>query len=487
MDEETNGRQELYERFRQSLSQPLSERYFDEEELVEIYDYAGDVSDDYVQLEVLLCGARLYPDSVLLAERKGLLYLDTTEDYSNERTEAAAKYMADNPDASTPLFDIIRLQINRPANPEEALAYILNQYDNLGDEELIRFVQLGIDLDCFDWLINNLDLIKSKAQYTHALLFELARHADDTENFEVLLKLSDELIEIEPFSPVYWMYMLRAQARLGMESEARTTFDYAKALAVDSQGAGQALCQIVYDMAPYLANDLLSSLPDLKSTFPDDYSYVEARSALLSRTGARDQAARQLRAYLDTTPEDAKALSQLLLCSPYGCKDYVERYFSASPNPVVNLNLDTVLNTLRINNMFENICTICECAHSSGQFDEQYWVLWIEALFALQRYRKIVEICDSDKQVEQTIQSTVSALGLVYMYALSLIKTGNYDRAAALVEQIRPAYEHIATEAPSLYRMAIRTFLIFADKIKAHPASDTLFWDYFDFLSFNKF
>ena len=487
MDEETNSRQELYDRFRQSLSQPLTERYFDEEELVEIYDYAGDVSDDYVQLEVLLCGARLYPDSVLLAERKGLLYLDTTEDYSNERTEAAANYMADNPDSASALFDIIRLQINRPANPEEALSYLLSQYDNLGDEEMIRFAQLGIDLGCFDWLIANLDLIKSKAQYTHALLYELARQADDNEDFKVLLKLADELIEIEPFSPVYWMFLLRAQAKLGMESEARNTFDYAKALAVNSPGAGQALCQIVYDMAPYLANDFLRSLPDLKDTFSDEYSFIEAKSAMLSQTGARDKASQLMRQYLDSHPDDTRAVTQLLLCSPYGCKEYLTRYFTSNPNPVVDLNLEVTLNTLRVNNMYENICDVCEQALAYGKLDEQYWILWIEALFALQRYDKIVSLCDSNDSIEQTIQSTITAMGLVYMYSLSLIKTGNYDRARALVARIKPVYEQLSTEAPALYRMAIRAFLIYADKIDAHPASDTLFWDYFDFLSFNKF
>lgn len=63
MDEERNPRQELYERFKASLSQPVSQRYFDEDELVDLFDYAGDLQDDYVQLETLLCGARLYPES----------------------------------------------------------------------------------------------------------------------------------------------------------------------------------------------------------------------------------------------------------------------------------------------------------------------------------------------------------------------------------------------------------------------------------------
>ena len=38
-----------------------SSLYFDEEELVELYDYASDLRDRYTALEVLFCGERLYP------------------------------------------------------------------------------------------------------------------------------------------------------------------------------------------------------------------------------------------------------------------------------------------------------------------------------------------------------------------------------------------------------------------------------------------
>ncbi len=488
MDEEANSRKELYDRFRQSLHQPLAERFFDEDELVEIYDYAGDVSDDYVQLEVLLCGARLYPESMQLAERKGLLYLDTTEDYSNERTEAAADYVADNPDASSALFDIIRLQIDRPQNPEEALVYLLNQYENFGDEEVIRFVQLGVDLGCYKWLVDHLDLLKGKAQYTHALLFELAREADVCEDYKTLQVLADELIEIEPFSSMYWMYLLRAQAGLGLEAEARSTFDYAKALAVNTPGAGQALAQIVYEHAPYLVNDMLQALPDLKETFDDEYIYVEVRSAMLSRNHAQNQAAKALKDYLDVHPDEARAMTQLLLCSPYGCKPYLERYFATNPNAVLELNFDVTLNTLRMHNMWENMCDMCELCLACGPLpDDQEWIIFVEALFALQRYDRIVELCDNNNVVEQILQTSATAMCLVYMYALSLIKCGHYDRAEGLVDRLRPLYESLAPEAPILYRMAIRAFLIFADKLKAHPSSDKLFWDYFDFLSFSKF
>ncbi len=44
MSDDENPREELYQRFRESLRRPVSERFFDEDELVEVYDYAGDSS-----------------------------------------------------------------------------------------------------------------------------------------------------------------------------------------------------------------------------------------------------------------------------------------------------------------------------------------------------------------------------------------------------------------------------------------------------------
>ena len=55
------SRDDLYRRFRESLSKPITERFFDEDELVDIFDYAGDIDDAYARVEVLCCGARLYP------------------------------------------------------------------------------------------------------------------------------------------------------------------------------------------------------------------------------------------------------------------------------------------------------------------------------------------------------------------------------------------------------------------------------------------
>ena len=61
---------ELYERFRHGVMNNDNSEFYDENELLDIYDFAQDEGDDMVQLYVLLTGARLYPDSDFLDERK---------------------------------------------------------------------------------------------------------------------------------------------------------------------------------------------------------------------------------------------------------------------------------------------------------------------------------------------------------------------------------------------------------------------------------
>ena len=58
-DENEDRRQELCARFRKSLTKPVGERFFDEDELIDLFDFAGDMADDYLKMEVLMCGARL--------------------------------------------------------------------------------------------------------------------------------------------------------------------------------------------------------------------------------------------------------------------------------------------------------------------------------------------------------------------------------------------------------------------------------------------
>lgn len=245
-DDESNPREELYRNFLKSLKEPATERFFDEDELVEIFDYAGDIADDYARAEVLFCGARLYPESIPLKERRALLYFDLEDAEKDLKDGSAAAFVADNADHTSMLFDIVRLEANRPADAAAALDFLMDQYPSFSDEETIRFVDLAFDLDQYDWVKKRMPELRKKANFLPALLYEVLQEADDNGDDETVAALAEELIEAEPFAIAYWAILFRAQARMGKEEEARQTFDTARALGADNPAALLNLADTVY-------------------------------------------------------------------------------------------------------------------------------------------------------------------------------------------------------------------------------------------------
>lgn len=483
-----NPRDELYKRFRESLCRPVSDRFFDEDELVELYDYAGDLNDDYVQMEVLFCGARLYPESAALAERRALLYLDTTVDDSDTPSPAAEAFLNDNPEMFSPLFDIARLEVQHPGDPVAALEFILTQYDSFSDEEIIRFVDLAFDLDCYNWVKENLERLRGKIKYQPVLTYEVMREADDTLDNELVIKLAEELIESEPFSVGYWVTLFKAQARAGKEDDARSTFDYAKALAADDYEARMVLADAVFDFAPYLYQEALDMLEEMSADRPDEFIFVDCQCAILVRAGSTDRAVSKLMKFVDSHPAHPRAMRQLLLCNIRNPRPALDRFYEATAGEGFDAEtFSELVNLLSMNTASRSLDALMRHADNVEEMDPGEFSAWIEALFALGKYTNIVELADQYKLTDMLIR--IPLKGSAYLFALmvSLMKLGRGDDAEAVYEQARPMIEAILDDAPMPIKMSARCLMTLRDKIRRHPASEKLYWEYFDMLSYGKF
>ncbi|MDE5595403.1 MAG: hypothetical protein K2I89_07520 [Muribaculaceae bacterium] len=203
MSDNTNDRrEELCNRFRQSLSGDSSSQYFDEDELIEIFDYAGDLNDDYLRMEVLLCGARYYPESVALKQRRALLYHTFGDDLTS-------KYLQDNADSHGVLWDISRIRNANLMGAEAitALDNILTAYGEFDDEEVIQLVDLASSLGQTDWLLDRLDALRAHVTYLPTLLYEIAVMLEMEQRYGEAIKLLEELTEIEPYNEQYWFML----------------------------------------------------------------------------------------------------------------------------------------------------------------------------------------------------------------------------------------------------------------------------------------
>lgn len=487
-DDESNPREELYQNFLKSLKEPATERFFDEDELVEIFDYAGDIADDYARAEVLFCGARLYPESAPLKERRALLYFDLEDAEKELKDGSAAAYIADNADHTSLLFDIVRLEANRPADAPAALSFLMEQYPSFSDEETIRFIDLAFDLDCYDWVKAHMPELRKKASFLPALLFEVLQEADQQGDDETVALLAEELIEAEPFSIAYWATLFRAQARLGKEEEARQTFDTAKALGADNPSALLNLADTIYSSAPYLQKDAIEMMASLKEENPDDFTFTDCRCALLVQNGDPATAVAELRRYMAAHPGEIRPLKQLLLCNIVDAEEICDRFIQANGGQEMSpADLDETINALLMRSAMNSLAGLLKSLKKRRALNSVEFASYAEALFALGKYEETVELISDDSLFDEITQIPFRGASHVYICVTAYMKTGHEEQAKEMLEKVTPFFEAYLSGAPLPVRMASRTIFTLADKVRRHPASEKLYWEYFDMLGHSKF
>lgn len=476
-DEEINGRRQLYERFRESLRKPVSERYFDEDELIEIFDYAGDIDDGYVRFEVLCCGARLYPDSAALADRRALLYLD--EDDSDQ---LAASYLSDNPGLNSPIGDIVKLEVNRPAPDQaaEALEFLISQYDRLGDEEIIRFVNLAVDLDQYDWLVSNLDMLRSKSNFLPSLLFEVLTEADGVGDFETMVKLADELIEQEPFSVTYWVALFRGHARAGREAEARAAFDYAKALATDNPSDIDWLCETVFSFAPYLRSETMELLEAAIEKDPEEFRFTDIRCGLLMQSGDSAAAIQGVKDYLERNPGNYTALRRLLSTNARGVYPFIEAFYHAVPTGFGAEAADEIVSQLHLQGAVRTLNDFISAYSVHETMSVEHTAAWVEALYSLERYDEVTKMVEALPSYDPVISVPLKGAAFAVASVMAMMKTGRQEQATAFIDRTRPVFESMLQATPLPIRLAVKSVLGLYETVGRRPASDRFFWEYHD-------
>ena len=160
--DESNDRRDLYEEFESEVvKRGNTEAFFDENDLVEIFDYASDYDNYIVKMEVLLYGAIHYPKSEALATRRAWLYysfgdVETTSEL-NKRVSSAG--------VLNKLLDLRARNANLELGNDEVikvLEEILDETEDFDDEGIIQFTDYAMELHLEDWLLKNKDRIQSK-------------------------------------------------------------------------------------------------------------------------------------------------------------------------------------------------------------------------------------------------------------------------------------------------------------------------------------
>lgn len=272
-------RNELCRRFRESLVDKSAVLFYDEDELIEIFDYAGDLNDDYLRTEALLLGARLYPDSQALKERRAVLY-------SAFGSDMAAKYLDDNASVEGALWDIMRLRKQLPVGDEagKALDSLVARYDLFDDEEIIQLTDLASKLGRYDWLVSRLGMLRKKTTYQPTLIFEVAVIAELNNDFKEAIKLLDELTQIEPYNYQYWQMLAELQKKDGDNDGAMSSLEMALAINPDDASGEFYLCRLLCE-TPGRMRDAAVRLEKLYKAHPEDPDIAHYYLMALTETG----------------------------------------------------------------------------------------------------------------------------------------------------------------------------------------------------------
>lgn len=320
MDENNDDRQDLYAEFESEVvKHGNQEAFFDENDLIEIFDYASDLDNSIVKMEVLIYGAIHYPKSEPLATRRAWFYssfgdFETATEINNRVTNGGV------------LNQVLDLRVSLPADSPEIeprLEQIIADTDDFDDEGIIQLVDFCMESGKEEWLTKNKERIQSKCSYPQTFLYEYADRCEEQGNLKQAANMFEELTMLEPFTLDFWQRLATVQINMEDYESALSSADYA--LAIDPSAImaarikGAALYRLERDMKTVA--DLYTKV--LKSPEAED-SDASTLAAALVELNRHDEAIALLKEYIPTHYNPRTAINVLMVLDLPAALPYLE-------------------------------------------------------------------------------------------------------------------------------------------------------------------
>lgn len=366
-----NQLEKLYNKFRQELANNDVSIYYDEEDLADIFDYAGDIHDDYVRLEVMLLGNRLFPDSEIMLERRAIWL-------SYMGNEPLRQFILDHPRTNpSVMWETLRIRANAPYPADVAireLESLLDRFRLEDDESIIQFVSLVRLLEQEEWFSENIDRVRDRCDYPPTLLFEIARMASNKPQSLEALPLLEDLTELDPFNTDYWGLMAELQSNCEMYEESLASLDYAKALCPDD-----VELLTIEGFNHLKLNHIDKAIASFKHALDIDPNYFIAKRNLLeayriSNSNAAERA-ELVRELFQASPTDTSLLCEMLASFPEEIESTLAHYYA---------NADAEEN--------EAIMHVSELCRSGNDAVALSYLQWYQEAFTLSMQGKMVLI-----------------------------------------------------------------------------------------------
>ncbi len=431
-----DSRYNLYQKFKEeAVMVGINNLYYDECDLVEIFDYAGDHDDNAVRAEVLALGARLYPGSDDLKIRK-VLYYFAIEEYEMCRS------IIESPHSDGLLWDVVKMRLDAMEidNVDEALDGLLVKYETMQDEDIIQLIGLANSLGRLQWAIDKVDYFRSKTTYMPTVLYEIAILSGMHGDTATVVKMTEELTKLEPFNELYWVIQARALGDQCQEKQALSAIDYALAINPENSEALLIRAQLrVLDES--VDNALVEDVKKVIEREPDNELAYKTLAVLYQAMDDDDGAFGTYVSYLKFHPIDLDILEQALDAKP--SRELVEKYLDEESDPIEG-ELLAIAERLCRHDALESAAVLLDVYHTRHGLTYGF-EYYITLLYMTKRYDNIVSMLAKSK--DKIINSEHSPI-VSFCYAMSLVRKDKVKQAKTYIKKWLDTYSERFMSTP---------------------------------------
>jgi len=425
-EEYADNRDQVLAKFRQQLGKPLSERFFDEDFLLDVFDYAGDIQDDYLRMEAMMCLARFYPDSELFQERRGIFY----SQYSDE---ARSAFLSDNAETDCMIIEILRLKEAMPEGEEavRSLDDLIGRYDHLSDEEIIQFVGLASSLGLLQWLKDNMAMLRLKCDNANVLPYEVAVAADTCHDNAFAIQLLEELTEAEPFNSYFWMALARQYFEANEGEKALSAVDYSLAINTEAPMSLLVKARILYAMERPLG-DVLALLDKATKLAPDNLDIARYTASVYFAEGMPEKSRQTLNSAIDHGASQVEVIPDLLAYGAENADELFDRYYKLNDDNTQMMWASWV-QQLSMQG-FPDLAKKALACYERNSGEKIPSLFAVEDEFLAGNFKQA--IANLDQYIKDVQGREVDFPSILAMHLISMVKIGEVTKAAALCDFI---------------------------------------------------
>lgn len=445
-------RQQLIDRFKESLRGNADDYFFDEDDLVEIFDYAGDLNNDYLRAEALMRAARFYPDSEAMRQRRITFYSDVLDP---SMTEGLVEDSADDDSLLTQIA-LLRNSVSNKEQVQKRLEDFIRQYPPFDDEETIRFVQLANDFGLLDWIYKNYKKVAAHVGNEDVLLYELGYDFYDTysqeRDFDRAAELLSRLVEKMPFVADYWQILARSQYYSQHHRE-----NYAEsldlALALDPTHRESLLFKSEIIENDNSASENKDTLREICDACPSEQMPLSLLLPVLTEEELQEEGVRRLHVFLETHPDSFFAISHLLAINPSEALRHFDDFEAASRiTSSIGHVWAMVLYSLvyRQSKAVKGIIShvISSYKKRGEKIEPEFFTAAIESTFYLQDFDTMFKLIEAYSKAHETSPA------IIVFLALAQAKLGNITEARNYAQIYLKMNLRTLSEGPGWHAMS---------------------------------